>query len=192
VGNGEQRAPGRYCCYDNGDGHMHRRKEGSRRRRVELEPLELRNRAKLAFRQWHVERDVLQNKWQRQHRFNRVGLRDLRQHQLMRRKGRIAMTKHANLIMLSCTAVLLLSGPALADHCSADLGKVQQRLSQPTNATANALEAAAGLVQLALTTCEQEAVDIAAAAPDDPIRQPDYITVGRSELMNALQLLSGQ
>lgn len=102
------------------------------------------------------------------------------------------MKKHVNLITLSCTAALLLSGPALADHCSADLGKVQLRLSQPTTATANALEAAAGLVQLAITTCEQEAVNIDAAPADDPIRQPDYITVGRSELMNALQLISGK
>ena len=49
------------------------------------------------------------------------------------------MKKHANLTLLSCAAVLLLSGPALANHCSADLTKVQQRLSQPTSASANAL-----------------------------------------------------
>ena len=55
------------------------------------------------------------------------------------------MKKHANLTLLSCAAVLLLSGPALANHCAADLTKVQQRLSQPTSASTNALEAAVGI-----------------------------------------------
>jgi hypothetical protein len=100
------------------------------------------------------------------------------------------MKKHAKLIVLSCA--VLFSGPALANHCDGDLAKVQQRLSQPTSATANALEAATGLVQIAVTTCEYEAVDIAAAPPDDPIRQPEYITVGRSELMSAYQLINGR
>jgi hypothetical protein len=99
------------------------------------------------------------------------------------------MKKHANLTLLSCAAALLLSGPALADHCSADLTKVQQRLSQPTSATANALEAAAALVQGAITTCQYEAAEIAAALPDAPIRQPGYVTVGRSMLVNSLQLI---
>ena len=98
------------------------------------------------------------------------------------------MKKHATLMVLSCAAVML-SGQALANHCDADLTKVQQRLSQPTSANANALEAAAGLVQIAITTCEYEAVEIATAPPDAPILQPGYITVGRSELINALKLI---
>jgi hypothetical protein len=101
------------------------------------------------------------------------------------------MKKHANLIVLSCAAALF-GGQALANHCDADLTKVQLRLSQPTSATTNALEAAAGLVQAAIATCEYEAVEIAAAPADDPIRQPDYITIGRSELINALQLIGGK
>ena len=99
------------------------------------------------------------------------------------------MKKYPNLMVLSCTAALLLSGPALADHCSADLTNVQQRLSQPTSATANALEAAAALVQSAITTCRYEAAEIAAAPPDAPILQPGYVTVGRSLLANSLQLI---
>jgi len=98
------------------------------------------------------------------------------------------MKKHANLMVLCCAAALF-SSQALANHCDADLTRVQLRLSQPTSANANALEAAAGLVQIAITTCEYEAVEIATALPDDPIRQPDYITVGRSELINALKLI---
>jgi hypothetical protein len=101
------------------------------------------------------------------------------------------MKKQANLIVLSCAAVFF-SGPALANHCAGDLAQVQQRLSQPTSATANALEAAAGLVQIAVTTCAYEAVEIAAAPPDDPIRQPGYVTVGRSELISAYQLIDGK
>jgi hypothetical protein len=101
------------------------------------------------------------------------------------------MKKHATLIVSSFAAVLL-SSPVLADHCSADLANVQLRLSQPTNATANALEAAAGLVQKAIPTCQDEAVVIAASPLDDPIRQPDYITVGRSELINAYQLIDAK
>ena len=99
------------------------------------------------------------------------------------------MKKHACLTLLSCVAMLL-SGPALAaDHCAADLARVQQRLSQPTSASANALEAAAALVQSAITACDQEEVEIAAAPPDAPIRQPGYVTVGRSMLVNSLQLI---
>ena len=98
------------------------------------------------------------------------------------------MKKCLNLLALSCAAALF-SGPALAGHCDADLTSVQQRLAQPTSATANALEAAAGLVQVAITTCEYEAVEIAAAPADDAIRQSGYITVGRSMLLNALQLI---
>jgi hypothetical protein len=99
------------------------------------------------------------------------------------------MKKNLNLVVLSCAAALLFGSQALADHCTADLTKVQQRLALPTSASANALEAAAGLVQIAITTCEYEAVQIATAPVDDPIRQPDYITVGRSELINALKLI---
>jgi hypothetical protein len=99
------------------------------------------------------------------------------------------MKKHANLMVLSCAAALLLGGPALADHCTADLSKVQQRLAQPTSASANALEAAAALVQSAITTCQYEAAEIAVAPPDSPILQPGYITVGQSMLVNSLQLI---
>ena len=99
------------------------------------------------------------------------------------------MKKHANLTLLSCAAVLLLSGPALANHCAADLTQVQQRLSQPTSASANALEAASALVQGAVTTCQLEETEIAAAPPDALIRQPGYVTVGRSMLVNSLQLI---
>jgi hypothetical protein len=99
------------------------------------------------------------------------------------------MKKHAHLMLLSCAA-LLLSGPALAaDHCAADLANVQQRLSQPTSASANALEAAAALVQSAIAACGDEEAEIAAAPPDAPIRQPGYVTIGRSLLLNALQLI---
>ena len=99
------------------------------------------------------------------------------------------MKKRANLTLLSCAASLLLTGPALADHCAAGLNAVQLRLSQPTSASANALEAAAALVQSAITACDQEEVEIAAAPPDAPIRQPGYVTVGRSMLANSLQLI---
>ena len=102
------------------------------------------------------------------------------------------MKKHANLTLLSCAAALLLSSPALANHCAADLTQVQQRLSQPTSATANALEAATALVQGAVTTCQHEEAEIAAALPDAPIVQPGYITVGRSMLVNSLQLIDGR
>ena len=99
------------------------------------------------------------------------------------------MKKHANLMVLSCAAMMLLSGQALANHCSADLTKVQQRLSQPTSASANALEAATSLVQGAITTCEYEAIEIAAAPPDAPILQPGYVTIGQSMLLNSFQLI---
>jgi hypothetical protein len=102
------------------------------------------------------------------------------------------MKKYANLMVLSCAAAMLLSGQALADHCSADLTKVQQRLSQPTSATANALEAAAALVQGAVTTCQHEEAEIAAAPLDALIRLPGYVTVGRSTLVNAFQLVDGK
>jgi hypothetical protein len=102
------------------------------------------------------------------------------------------MKKHANLTLLSCAAALLLSGPALANHCSADLKQVQQRLSQPTSASANALEAAAALVQGAVTTCQHEEAEIAAALPGAPILQPGYVTVGRSMLVNSLQLIDAK
>ena len=102
------------------------------------------------------------------------------------------MKKHANLTLLSCAAALLLSGTALANHCAADLTQVQLRLSQPTSASANALEAAAALVQGATTTCQLEQAEIAAAPLDAPIRQPGYVTVGRSMLVNSLQLIDGR
>jgi hypothetical protein len=99
------------------------------------------------------------------------------------------MKKLANLTLLSCAAALLLSGPALADHCAADLTKVQQRLSQPTSASINALEAAVALVERGIAACGYEEVEIAAALPDAPIRQLGYVTVGRSMLTNSFQLI---
>ena len=102
------------------------------------------------------------------------------------------MKKRAALTLLSCAASLLLSGPALADHCGGDLTRVQQRLSQPTTASANAVEAAAALVQSAITACEHEEAEIAAASDDAPIRQPGYVTVGRSMLINSLELVDVQ
>jgi hypothetical protein len=100
-----------------------------------------------------------------------------------------AMKKHPNLMLLSCAALLLVSSPALANHCAADLAEVQQRLSEPTSASANALEAAAALVQSALTACDHEEAEIVAAPADAAIREPGYVTVGRSMLVNALQLI---
>jgi hypothetical protein len=102
------------------------------------------------------------------------------------------MKKYPYLTLLSCAALLLLSGPARAGHCDADLATVQQRLSQPTSASANALEAGAALVQSATTACREEEAEIAAAPPDDPIRQPDYVTVGRSMLAASLELIDGE
>ena len=102
------------------------------------------------------------------------------------------MKKHANLTLLSCAAALLLSGPALADHCGADLTKVQQRLSQPTSASTNALEAAVALVQTAIPACQHEEAQIAAAPADDPIRQLGYVTVGRSILANSFELIDAK
>ena len=99
------------------------------------------------------------------------------------------MKKHPNLTLLSCAALLLLSGPALANHCDADLMQVQARLSRPTTASANAVEAAAALVQSAIAACDHEEAEIAAAPADSPIRQPGYVTVGRSMLVNSLQLI---
>ena len=99
------------------------------------------------------------------------------------------MKKHANLRLLSCAAALLLSGPALADHFAADLTKVQQRLSQPTSASINTLEAAVALVERGIAACGYEQAEIAAAPPDAPIRQLGYVTVGRSMLANSLQLI---
>ena len=99
------------------------------------------------------------------------------------------MKKHANLTLLSCAALLLLSSPALADHCATDLTKVQQRLSQPTTASINALEAAVALVERGIAACGHEEAEIAASAPDAPIRQLGYVTVGRSMLVNSFQLI---
>ena len=101
------------------------------------------------------------------------------------------MKKYPYLSLVSCATLLLLSSPALAGHCDADLTAVQQRLTMPTSASANALEAAAALVASAGTACRLEEAEIAASPQDDPMRQPDYVTVGRSMLAASLQLFDG-
>jgi hypothetical protein len=102
------------------------------------------------------------------------------------------MKKYAYLMLLSCAAPLLLSGPALAGHCATDLANVQQRLLQPTTASTNALEAAVALLQSAITACGHEEGEIAASPHDAPIRQSGYVTVGRSMLLNSLQLIDAR
>jgi hypothetical protein len=101
---------------------------------------------------------------------------------------RIVIKKHLSLIVVSCAAALF-SSQALAGHCDADLANVQQRLSQPTRASANALEAAAALVEAAIPTCQYEAAELAVAPPDSPLLQPGYVTVGQSMLVNSLELI---
>ena len=102
------------------------------------------------------------------------------------------MKNYRYLSLVSCATLLSLSGPALAGHCDADLATVQQRLTRPTSASANALEAVAALVASATTACRSEETEIAAAPLDDHMRQPDYVTVGRSMLAASLQLIDGE
>lgn len=92
-----------------------------------------------------------------------------------------------------CTAVaLLLSGPALAGHCDADLLEAQATLNQVYQVEPHVLDAATALLDAAAEVCWQEEQLLATAEFDSPMLAPDYVSLGQAILINAAELVSGQ
>jgi hypothetical protein len=89
------------------------------------------------------------------------------------------------------TLALLLAGPALANHCDADFADAQMAVDRASNVETNAVDAAAALIPAALEACRQEELQLASAEFDSPMREPGYVSVGQSMLINATELLGG-
>lgn len=93
----------------------------------------------------------------------------------------------------ACTTLtLLLASPALANHCDADVANAQTVADLASNVESNALDAAAALLPAALEACRQEEIQLASAEFDSPMREPGYVSVGQSMLINITQLISTQ
>jgi hypothetical protein len=93
----------------------------------------------------------------------------------------------------TCTTLaMLLAGPALANHCSADFANVQSAANQATSLQPNVVSAVEALVPVALEACRNEALAMASAEPGSPMLEPNYVSVGQSMLINAADLLSGK
>ncbi|WP_154067094.1 hypothetical protein [Pseudomonas sp. CC6-YY-74] len=86
----------------------------------------------------------------------------------------------------------LLTGPALANHCAADLTNVQNAANQATSAQPNVLGAVEALVPAALEACRNEELAMASAELGSLMLEPDYVSVGQSMLINAADLLNGK
>ena len=99
------------------------------------------------------------------------------------------MNKYA--ILAGAAAALLLASPAQANHCDADIADVELLLAAPVTDEPNALEAAEALLDYAIADCDREEQELAEAAPDSPLLDPDHVTVGRSMLFNARDLTQG-
>ena len=86
---------------------------------------------------------------------------------------------------------MLLAGPAQANHCDIDVAEVESLLVAPLTDDANKLDAAEALLGHAISACAQEEQELAEAALDSPMLDPDYVTLGLSMLINAQQLVGG-
>ncbi|SDG55163.1 hypothetical protein SAMN05216603_102264 [Pseudomonas benzenivorans] len=91
-----------------------------------------------------------------------------------------------------CTAVaLLLSGPALAGHCDADMIEAQTALNQAYQVEPQVLDAASALLDSATAVCAQEEQLLANAEFDSPMLEPDYVSLGQAILINVTALVGG-
>ncbi|MDP3847493.1 MAG: hypothetical protein Q8R10_13835 [Pseudomonas sp.] len=90
------------------------------------------------------------------------------------------------------TLALLLAGPALANHCAANFADTQSAIDHANNVEANALGAATVLLPAALEACQLEELQLANAEFDSPTREPGYVSVGQSILINITELLGNR
>ncbi|MDH3242183.1 MAG: hypothetical protein OEO83_16125 [Alphaproteobacteria bacterium] len=97
-----------------------------------------------------------------------------------------------SVIFLCGAAALLFAGPALANHCDDDIADVEWALGGPTTAGPNQVEAAEALLDDGAVACRHEEDELASADPDSPLLDPDFVTLGRSMLINAKDLLDGK
>ena len=95
-----------------------------------------------------------------------------------------------NTIVVCATAAMLMAGPALADHCDANIADVEWALGGAMTVEVNVLEAAEALLEHSRTVCLFEEDLIATADVDSPMSDPDYVSLGRSMLINAEELLN--
>ncbi|MFZ3205895.1 MAG: hypothetical protein WA161_18760 [Pseudomonas sp.] len=85
---------------------------------------------------------------------------------------------------------MLLSGPALANHCDVDAAEAQNAVNYATYIEPNVLAAATVLFDDALEACQLEEEQLASAEPGSPMLEPDYVSVGQSMLINVTALVS--
>ena len=90
------------------------------------------------------------------------------------------------------TLALLLAGPALANHCDATFADAQSAVDHASNVESNAVDAAAALLPAALEACRQEELQLASVEFDSPMREPGYVSVGQSMLINVTELLGNR
>jgi hypothetical protein len=103
----------------------------------------------------------------------------MRKRQLTAERGFIMK----NLVfLLFAVSALLITAPALANHCDANLAAVNDAAAS-TSVGANVIQATAALVGHAMDACDREQTDV----PLDPT----YVTVGQAMLINAAELLHG-
>lgn len=95
-----------------------------------------------------------------------------------------------NLLVAFAATAMLIAGSARADHCDADVADVQLALSAASGVEDNAFDAAEALLEHAQVVCSFEEEQLATAEADSPMTDPDYISVGQSMLINAVELLT--
>lgn len=87
---------------------------------------------------------------------------------------------------------MLLTGPALAGHCDAEMAEAQTAANYATYLEPNVEDVAGALFQSALEACRLEEIQMANAEFDSPMLAPDYVSIGQSILINITALVSAQ
>lgn len=84
---------------------------------------------------------------------------------------------------------MLLAGPALADHCDANLDDAQAAIDNAYVLEPNVEDAVAALLPAAIEACLLEEETLASAEPGSLMLEPDYVSVGQSMLINVTALV---
>lgn len=84
--------------------------------------------------------------------------------------------------------VMLLTGPALANHCDANFDDAQAAIDNAYGLEPNVEDAIASLLPAAIEACRLEEETLATTEPGSPMLEPDYVSVGQSMLINVTAL----
>ncbi|WP_172143622.1 MULTISPECIES: hypothetical protein [Pseudomonas] len=85
---------------------------------------------------------------------------------------------------------MLLAGPALANHCDANLADAHASIDRAYSLEPNVEDAVAALLPAAIEACRLEEEQLATAEFGSPMLEPDYVSVGQSMLINVTALVS--